>query len=446
MVTRVESNSEARQYLDKLRQQAWGNGVAGATDEQAAKIAFKQLSTLIASDSSLRVTTTAGNRTNEVGQMVGGTGIPEIDSPASEKNIHDNLEKLLLWLQLDNDDRMARMAQDRLEGEKATLQARHDDMSAQIEKNIDAIDKAAKMQNFMKIFGWVMFAVSAIITVASCGAAIGAAVAASAAAAATTTAATAAATTVATTTAATAATTAATTTATTAATTAAAEVAKAAAQEAVKAAVKTCIQNAISLGLSTTMQVAQETGDMEKWTKSLAEKIKSGTGSSKERSNMWAQIIIGVGMMVASMGLGIAGAKNAAAASANAVKAGNQAARAGVETAQTLAKTIAEKTVQFSSSRFGKAAMLALGVGMSGGSAVGQGLSIDAQYKAGMTQAETTDIQTALKLIEQMISETQEELEQILEQEQALMSKMFAIINSKMETENEISKNLGNMA
>lgn len=442
MIMRVESNSEARQYIAKLREQAWGNGVAGATDEASAKIAFKQLSTLIASDTSLRVTNVPGNRTNEVGQIVGGTGIPEIDNPASLKNIRENLEKLLLELQLDNDERMAKMQQEILESEKGTLHARHNDMSAQIKKNREAIDSAAAKQNFMKIFGWAMFAVSVLVTAVSCGAAIGAAVAANAAVTATAAAVSAAATTTAATT---TTATAATTAATQVATQAALEAVKAAAKEAIKQMVKSLILNTIGLGLSTTMQIAQETGQMEEWTKSLAESIQGGN-CSKAEAQMWAQIILGVGTLLLSMGTSMGGAATAAKASASSVMAVNKATQAGAQLATTLSMKIAAKMTQFASSGVGKALMIGMNVGMTGGSAVGQGISIKANYKAGMTQADTTDLQTALKLIEQIISETQEELELILEQEQALMSKMFTIISSEMETEDEISRNLGSMA
>jgi len=445
MVERIESNAQARQFIQDLREQALSSGVGGATDEAAAKIAFKQVSTLIASDSNVRVTSSAGNRTNEVGQMAGGTGIPEIDSPASATNVKDNLEKLLLFLQLDNDERMARMAKDRLEGEKATLQSKHDDMSKQISKNIDAIDEAAKKQQFMKIFGWVMFAVSAIVTIATCGAAIGAAVAATGAAAAAT-AATAATTAAATTAATTAGTTVAATAATTAAQTAAVEAARVAAQEAVKAAIKTCIQNAIAMGVSTTMQVAQETGDMKEWTKSLANSVKSTFGCTKEESEMWAQIIFGVGTMALSMGTGIAGAKNAATATSSAIKAGAAATEAGAQTATSLATKITSLSANLTKSTVAKVGMLTVATGLTATSMTGQGLSIKAQYEAGMSQADTRDIEAAIKLIEQMIAETQEELEQILEQEQMLLSQMFSIISSEMDAENEIAQNTGAMA
>lgn len=212
------------------------------------------------------------------------------------------------------------------------------------------------------------------------------------------------------------------------------------------AAIRTSVKNVISLGLSTAMQIGQENGGMEKVTKSVANKLKSWINLSKEESQVMAQVLIGVAAMFATLGLGKSAATDASVASLKAAAATNQAASVGAKAAPSLASTISNFAAKFASSAKAKALMIGYGFLMAGGSAVGQGMSIHAQYKSGMTQADTTELQSMLKLIEEMIAETQEELEQILEQEQALISKMFSIINSKMETEREISNNLASMA
>jgi len=67
-------------------------------------------------------------------------------------------------------------------------------------------------------------------------------------------------------------------------------------------------------------------------------------------------------------------------------------------------------------------------------------------YESMMAQADTTDLDAALKLLQQMMDETTEELNQLLSQVEELFGKMAGIISSSMETEIEISDNLGNMA
>ncbi len=75
-----------------------------------------------------------------------------------------------------------------------------------------------------------------------------------------------------------------------------------------------------------------------------------------------------------------------------------------------------------------------------------QGLTISAQYEAGMAGADVDEVRAMIQLIQQMIDETQEELSDILDKIQGLLGKMFDIIASALDAQKEIARKLGQMA
>ena len=72
----------------------------------------------------------------ETGKPTGSTGVPALDNPADLKQIEANLEKLISYLQMDNDERQTQMAKDRIEMQQNTLDAEHDDRMKQIDESI----------------------------------------------------------------------------------------------------------------------------------------------------------------------------------------------------------------------------------------------------------------------------------------------------------------------
>ena len=75
-----------------------------------------------------------------------------------------------------------------------------------------------------------------------------------------------------------------------------------------------------------------------------------------------------------------------------------------------------------------------------------QGYNISVQYDSQTTSADVTDAKAWLQLIQQMLDETQEELEQIVAKMNDLLSNMFDVINSELEAQKTIANQIGQMA
>ncbi len=116
----------------------------------------------ILSSRSVNVTASTG-RTDGVGTADGATGTPALDSPADPKQVEANLEKLLAYLQLDNEERQAEMAKERIETQKDSLAAEHKERKAKIDETLKKMDQAAKSRLANRIFGWL----GAIVAVAA---------------------------------------------------------------------------------------------------------------------------------------------------------------------------------------------------------------------------------------------------------------------------------------
>ena len=67
-------------------------------------------------------------------------------------------------------------------------------------------------------------------------------------------------------------------------------------------------------------------------------------------------------------------------------------------------------------------------------------------YKSTELQADTTEMEKFMAVIQQQLEESQEELERLLSQIQGAYSDIAAIINSSIDTENEIASKMGQMA
>ena len=109
----------------------------------------------------------------ENGKPTGSTGVPSLDNPADVKQLEENLEKLISYLQMDNEERQSQMAKDRIEIQKDTLDTERKSRSEKIEKSLKDMDEAAKSRLINKIFGWLMTALAVIAAVAACVATAG---------------------------------------------------------------------------------------------------------------------------------------------------------------------------------------------------------------------------------------------------------------------------------
>lgn len=135
-------------------------------------------------DRSLNLGPTASAKDNfEPGKVGGATGVPVLDNPDDVKALQADLEKLISYLQLDNDKRQAAMAKDRIELQKDELKTTHENRMAKLKESLKKMDKAALGGILSKILTGFLAAVAVAIAVVACvasgGLAIGAIVGAS---------------------------------------------------------------------------------------------------------------------------------------------------------------------------------------------------------------------------------------------------------------------------
>ena len=120
-------------------------------------------------------------RNDASGTPSGPTSIPALDDPADIKQLEANLEKLLAYLQLDNEERQAEMAKERINVQKDSLNTEHKERGEKIKDSIKKMDEAAKSRMANRIFGWIgaILAVAAAVvaTVVTGGVAAGFAIA-----------------------------------------------------------------------------------------------------------------------------------------------------------------------------------------------------------------------------------------------------------------------------
>ena len=101
-------------------------------------------------------------------KTAGATNVPSLDNPADIKQVEANLEKLLSYLQMDNEERQTEMAKDRINIQKDSLDAERKTRSEKIEKSLKDMDKAAESRKASKIFGWLMTALAVVAAVVAC--------------------------------------------------------------------------------------------------------------------------------------------------------------------------------------------------------------------------------------------------------------------------------------
>jgi len=114
------------------------------------------------------VNTNARVDSTETGRATGATGIPALDNPADIKQLEQNLEKLLSYLQMDNEERQTEMAKERIEIQKDTIDSERKNRSEKIEKSLKDMDKAAQSRKASRVFGWLMTALAVVAAVVAC--------------------------------------------------------------------------------------------------------------------------------------------------------------------------------------------------------------------------------------------------------------------------------------
>ncbi len=288
----------------------------------------------------------------------GSTGVPVLDDPEDPEAILQDLERLVAFLQLDNDEHQSKLARERIETMQATMEKRHTDQLSKIDESIKAAKKAEAAAKASRILGWlgaILAVVTAIVvTVVSGGTAAAFAIAGAA--------------------------------------------------------------------LAVTQLVLNETGASEKIIDKMAESMQKTFGMSKAKAQAWASGIYSAIFIV--LGLATAGAAIGISAT-NAIKA----------TADTL--STAARFALFAT-QIGNIAM-----GLSG--AVTGGIQTSYNYDSAEAGAEVKDVNRYMAILQQMLDESEEELQQILDQIQALFNQLVAIVQSKTDTGNIIVQNMSQM-
>ena len=104
----------------------------------------------------------------ETGKPTGATGVPALDNPEDVKQIEANLEKLISYLQMDNEERQTAMAKERIDMQKDSLETERNNRSQKIEKSLKDMEKAAESRKASKVFGWLMTALAVVAAVVAC--------------------------------------------------------------------------------------------------------------------------------------------------------------------------------------------------------------------------------------------------------------------------------------
>lgn len=162
-------------YVDQAANLAKGAGLTNSATQAAKEIAA------LLGGKGVSISAFNTVRTGSAGETTGATGIPQLDNPADEKALQANLEKLIAYLQLDNEERQAEMAKERIEVQKQTLSNEHSERLNKINESLEKMDEAAKARTASRIFGWlgaIVAVIAAVVTtVVTGGAAAGFAIA-----------------------------------------------------------------------------------------------------------------------------------------------------------------------------------------------------------------------------------------------------------------------------
>lgn len=179
----------------------------------------------------------------------------------------------------------------------------------------------------------------------------------------------------------------------------------------------------IAAGVAVTMAVLNETGVMGKLNEAFASALEEA-GLSKTAAQIVAAATIAAATIVLTIGVGSVGSIG---------QAGNAAAEVARTAAQMTAQTVYTG--------------LDIGVKAVGLTAVGVGgYSAYRGFESGHAQADVTEADHFLAMMRQKMDESQEELQQIMDQIQNLYSQIVAILDSETDTQNEIAQKIGAMA
>ena len=172
MANEININTNRPQVQSSAFEQA---AKLSGNSTKAKEIVSKALEILAGAN--VKVTRSDDASATGVGERktTGATNVPSLDNPGDAKQLQANLEKLVAYLQLDNEERQTQMAKDRIEIQKDNLETEHKDRMKELEKSFKKMDDAEKARMASRVFGWlgaVLAVVAAVVvTVVTGGAA-----------------------------------------------------------------------------------------------------------------------------------------------------------------------------------------------------------------------------------------------------------------------------------
>ena len=309
--------------------------------------------------------------------------MPVLDNPADPKQIEADLSKLIMYLQLDNEERQTEMAKERIDLNKAGLDTEHKDRMKHIDETVKKMKDAEKAAKISRIFGWIgaVLAVvaAAVLTIATGGLAAGFAIAGAA--------------------------------------------------------------------IAVTALTLSETGAMDKIINALADHLQETYGMSKNDAMLAASLIVNLSIMAAQLGCSVGGmvagfsaaASAAANATATATKAAGDAAKTGGEVSK-----LSANIVQLAKNMQSGVTIANTAVGA--GALASNGVSTYMTHRSEDAKADTTEREKFMTMLQQRLEESQEELQIILQQIQAGIGKIAELITSATDTSDQIARNIGAMA
>ena len=361
MADGININANAATQLQRTMESL--QQMSGTNSEEVKAVVNKALEVLAGANVKVTRQDSTGTDGTVEKKTSGATSTPALDNPDDAKNVAANLEKLIAYLQLDNEERQAEMAKERNEVNKSYIEQEHKHRTEKINKSIKDMDAAEKSRKASKIFGWLMAAVAVIVAVVACVATGG-------------------------------------------------------------LAVGPVVGALVAIGL----QIANETGAMDKVNEALTDLLVNKFGMSKSTAQIVAAIAITVAIIAVSAGSGWA--------------AGKVAASTGLQA--TLSHTISA-SVQTAAETASKVASGVSHV-VQTGSVVAGSVAAYTGYKAGMASADVKETEKFLAAIKQRLEESEEELQAILDMIQNNISQVATLIDSATDTSNEIARNMGEMA
>lgn len=158
------------QYQAMLDQAA-----AGADPTKAATV-VKEAAAILKSES-VKVVAGGTPIAKESASGATPTGAPALDFPDDEIAKEANLEKLIAFLQMENDEKQSKLAQERIDNCKGQIDTRHANRMEKIKESIQKAKEAENANFFQKLIKWIGVALLGIaavgVSILTGGAAVG---------------------------------------------------------------------------------------------------------------------------------------------------------------------------------------------------------------------------------------------------------------------------------